>query len=173
MPRLKVYRTPIGFHDAYVAATSQKAALEAWGADANLFARGVAEIVADPKLTKEALSQPGAVIRKARGTTAEHINALPKTKAKTPHAEAGKASSSARPPRCSPPRPSREAMDQAERALTEADTRHSEERRIMVEREKALAAEKRKLDRDQQKELDRLQRAFDRAKAEYQRKLRA
>jgi hypothetical protein len=27
---LKVYRTPIGFHDALVAAASQKAALEAW-----------------------------------------------------------------------------------------------------------------------------------------------
>jgi hypothetical protein len=35
MPRaakLKVFRTPIGFHDAYVAAPSQKAALEAWEA---------------------------------------------------------------------------------------------------------------------------------------------
>jgi hypothetical protein len=30
MPRkLKVFRTPIGFHDAYVAAPSRKAALEA------------------------------------------------------------------------------------------------------------------------------------------------
>lgn len=28
---LKVFRTAIGFHDAYVAATSRKAALEAWG----------------------------------------------------------------------------------------------------------------------------------------------
>ena len=34
MPKLKVYRTPIGFHDAYVAAPSQKAALDAWGSDA-------------------------------------------------------------------------------------------------------------------------------------------
>ena len=30
--RLKVFRTSIGFHDAYVAAPSRKAALEAWGA---------------------------------------------------------------------------------------------------------------------------------------------
>ena len=44
---LKVYRTPIGFHDAYVAAPSQKAALAAWGADANLFARGSAEQVTE------------------------------------------------------------------------------------------------------------------------------
>ncbi len=32
--KLKVFRTPAGFHDAYVAAPSRKAALAAWGADA-------------------------------------------------------------------------------------------------------------------------------------------
>jgi hypothetical protein len=42
--KLKVYRTPIGFHDAYVAAPSKKAALEASGSDANLFVRGIAEL---------------------------------------------------------------------------------------------------------------------------------
>lgn len=31
---LKVYRTPIGYHGAYVAAAGQKAALAAWSADA-------------------------------------------------------------------------------------------------------------------------------------------
>lgn len=35
--RLKVYRTPIGFHDTYVAAPSQKAALAAWGSGHDLF----------------------------------------------------------------------------------------------------------------------------------------
>jgi hypothetical protein len=38
---LKVFRTPIGFHDDYVAASSRKAALEAWGGDADLFACGM------------------------------------------------------------------------------------------------------------------------------------
>src|SRR6185312_8207523 len=56
MPRkLRVFRTPIGFHDAYVAAPSRKAALAAWGAEANLFARGTAEQVSDPKLMLEPL----------------------------------------------------------------------------------------------------------------------
>lgn len=32
--KLKVFCTPIGFHDAYVAAPSQKAALEVWDTDA-------------------------------------------------------------------------------------------------------------------------------------------
>ena len=56
MPRaakLKVFRTPIGFHDAYVAAPSQKAAMEAWGSGTDLFARGEAELVTDPALTAE------------------------------------------------------------------------------------------------------------------------
>jgi len=77
MAKLKVFRTPIGFHDAYVAAPSRKAALAAWGADADLFARGVAELVTDPKLMAEPLEKPGEVIRRVRGTAAEHIAALP------------------------------------------------------------------------------------------------
>ena len=68
MPRkLKVFRTPIGFHDAYVATPTKKAALEAWGTDANLFARGTAEEVTDPKLTAAPLERPGEVIRVSRG----------------------------------------------------------------------------------------------------------
>ena len=74
--KLKVYRTPIGFHDAYVAAPSQKAALKAWGSDANLFARGVAEQVTDPALMKEALAKPGTIIRTLRGTAKEQLAAL-------------------------------------------------------------------------------------------------
>lgn len=66
MAKLKVYRTPAGFHDAYVAATSQKAALAAWGSDANLFARGIAEEVTDPALMAAPLDHPGEVIRVAR-----------------------------------------------------------------------------------------------------------
>lgn len=59
MANLKVFRTPAGFHDAYVAAPSQKAALKAWGSEADLFARGIAEKVTDPKLME-------APARKAR-----------------------------------------------------------------------------------------------------------
>ena len=40
MAKLKVFRTPIGFHDAYVAAPSRAAALRAWGADTDLFSTG-------------------------------------------------------------------------------------------------------------------------------------
>jgi len=79
--KLKVFRTPIGFHDAYVAAPSRKAALEAWGSDGDLFAQGLAEVVTDPKLTKKALARPGEVIRMRRGTEAEQLRALGKKRA--------------------------------------------------------------------------------------------
>jgi hypothetical protein len=170
--KLKVYRTPIGFHDAYVAAPSQKAALEAWGADANLFARGVAEVVTDPQLAKEPLSQPGVVVRKARGTAAEHIDALPTTKAKPRAAHVSKTLDEARSSEPRQPRPNRDTIERAEQALSEAEERHATEARAIVEREGQLAKEKRDLEREQQKERDRLQRSFDRAKAEYQKSLR-
>ena len=73
---LKVFRTPIGFHDAYVAAPTQKAALEAWGTDTNLFARGAAEQVTDPDLMTEPLERPGEVIKRLRATEAEQVAAL-------------------------------------------------------------------------------------------------
>ena len=75
--RLKVYRTVAGFHDAYVAAPSQTAALAAWGSEKDLFARGDAELVEDPDLTAAPLADPGTVIRLSRGTTAAQIAAMP------------------------------------------------------------------------------------------------
>jgi hypothetical protein len=76
--RLKVYCTPIGFHDALVAAPSQKAALEAWGASTNLFARGLAETVTDRALAEPALAEPGKVIKVSRGSKAEQLRAAAK-----------------------------------------------------------------------------------------------
>ena len=127
---LKVFRTPIGFHDAYVAAPSQKAALEAWGSDHNLFARGDAEIVTDPALTEEPLAKPGTVIKRLRGSTAEQIAALPpepERKPKTKEAEPKpKKPKAAEKPRR--PRPDRNALDAAEQVLAEAETRHADAR---------------------------------------------
>ena len=87
MPRkLKVFRTSTGFHDAYVAAPSQKAALEAWGADSNIFAQGIAEQVTDPTLMEGPLASPGKVIKRVRASADEHFaeldRAAPKKKAK-------------------------------------------------------------------------------------------
>lgn len=73
--KLKVFRTSIGFHDAYVAAPKRKAALAAWGAATDLFAIGSAEQVTDPKLMLAALDRPGEVVRQSRGSAAQHMEA--------------------------------------------------------------------------------------------------
>src|SRR3990170_4517223 len=120
MPRkLKVFRTATGFHDAYVAAPSRKAALAAWGADADLFARGVAEQVTDPKLTAGPLARAGEVIKVSRGDLSAQLRALgprrKKTKAKTegPEEEAEKPRKPAKPK----PPPRRDKVDAAGAAL--------------------------------------------------------
>jgi hypothetical protein len=70
-PKLKVFRTHLGFYDVIVAAPSQKAALEAWGAGSNLFVHGFASVVADPALTEAALRKPGVVLKRQFGSQGE------------------------------------------------------------------------------------------------------
>jgi hypothetical protein len=67
-PKLKVFHTHLGFYDVIVAAPSQKAALEAWGAGSNLFTHGFASVVTDPELTKAALRKPGVVLKRQFGS---------------------------------------------------------------------------------------------------------
>ena len=120
--KLKVFRTPIGFHDAYVAAPSQKAALEAWGADGNLFAQGIAEQVTDPKLMDEPLASPGEVIKRVRGSTDEHFAALDRTARKPKSKPIGEEKDEAPRSKAKPkPRPRRDELDAAEQALEKAE----------------------------------------------------
>ena len=45
-----------------------KAALEAWGAGANLFHQGFAQQTDDPVIVKATLTRPGVVLRRPVGT---------------------------------------------------------------------------------------------------------
>lgn len=152
---LKVFRTPIGFHDAYVAAPSQKAALQAWGTDTDLFARGVAEQVTDAALMEEPLAHPGDVIRKTRGTVDDHLAALPATPKRKP-TDAPPAKPRRRKPK---PRPSRSKLDQAEQAIEEAERRYDAARHDLAAREAALRKERQALDSDRDRERERLETA--------------
>lgn len=165
--KLKVFRTAAGFHDAYVAASSRKAALAAWGSDADLFARGVAEEVTDPALTEEPLARPGEVVKRSRGSAAEQFAALPldppKAKAKAKagaksKSSAGRASAPAR------PKPSRDALEGAEAALAQAEARHRAAQDDLAERQAALDREKRAVAAEWRRERERLEEA--RAEAE-------
>ena len=172
-PKLKVFRTPIGFHDAYVAAPSQKAALAAWGADSNLFASGSAELVEDPELTREPLARPGEVIRRLRGTLAEHVAALPrKAEGKSEGAKAASSAARSREreePRPAPaakpkPRPARTPLDRAEAALEALDQRQRGEQAELSRRRAELEAQRRKLDAKHERERDKLVQRLDAAR---------
>lgn len=75
-PRIKVFKTRIGFHEWVVATSSQAAALEAWDISRNLFATGEAETTDDPKAIEAALSDIGKpVALKASSAKAPKANA--------------------------------------------------------------------------------------------------
>ena len=164
MPRpLKVFRTAIGFHDAYVAAPTMKAALAAWGADRNLFASGRAERVTDPKLTKAPLAKPGKVIKVLRGTEAEQFAALEASAPRPARMGKRPASPSSRPA----PKPSRTALDRADKALAAAQARHEKALDALAKREAALRAERHAIARRWDEELTALEEARARAKSAY------
>jgi hypothetical protein len=165
MPRaLKVFRTAAGFHDAYVATTSRKAALEAWGADVDLFSRGVAEQVTDEALMTEPLKRPGEVIMKSRGGLADQLKALGPKKKPRKKADAGKS----RPPdpRKGKP-PTRERLDNAEGALDEASQRHAAARARLEKERDAIERKLAALEATQANELARLKQRRDAAREAY------
>lgn len=173
MPRkLKVFRTPTGFHDAYVAAPSRKAALAAWGADADLFARGTAEEVTDPRLMAEPLRHPGEVIRVSRGDLAAQLKALgprkkpPRSGAKqAPAAEPKPAAKAAKPP------PKRDKVDQADEALAAAQARQAKERATLEKERAAIERQIDALEARHEKEIERIEQRRDKAQAAYRRAL--
>ena len=176
--KLKVFRTPIGFHDAYVAAPSQKTALEAWGADSNLFAQGIAEQVEDPKLAEAALERPGEVVKVLRGSEDEHVAALGKGGGGKKSPSTG----SAGPPPLQKqgrmktvrlPKPSRDALDAAEEALEKAEKNQRKSLRKIDEQMERLDRERRDLQRRHESERDELAEERDRARKDYEREMRA
>ena len=181
MPRkLKLFRTAIGFHDAYVAAPSRKAALEAWGAEGDLFQQKLAEEVGDDAaMLAQASGRPGEVIRKLRGSAAEHVEALGKTprpggKAAPGKPGAGRAGGAraARPaPKPRAAKPSRAALDKAERALARAEAAHRDELETLRAEQDALDARRRALERRFDERRAGLAQSLDEARRAYRSKL--
>ncbi|MBB3858786.1 type IV secretory pathway VirB10-like protein [Novosphingobium hassiacum] len=162
MPRaLKLFRTAIGFHDAYVAAPSRKAALDAWGTDKDLFARGVAEQVDDRDLFKRLAETPGEVFRRARGSAKDHLDALP------PEEPAPK-----KQPRApKPPRPKNDAVRKARAALDALESEQADEAAALRRKEAELARERRVMEQAHVRALDDAQRQLEELQAEYDRAL--
>jgi hypothetical protein len=78
--KLKTFVTSLGFFDQAIAAPSMKAALEAWGADSNLFHQGAAKQTEDPEIVAATMAAPGIVLKRPVGSSGpfrEHAE-LPK-----------------------------------------------------------------------------------------------
>ena len=170
--KLKVFVTPIGFHDAYVAAPSQKAALEAWGADSNIFAAGIAEQVTDPKLMEEPLANPGKVIKKVRGSADEHFAELDRSASKKPaRAKSGEVVE-IKPEAKPKPKPKRDELDAAEEALEKAAKKQRKKLTELDGEIQALERKRCELQRTQETERDKLEATRDKARSSYERAMR-
>lgn len=165
---LKVYRTSTGFHDAYVAAPSKKAALAAWGAGKDLFAIGSAEIVTDPALTAEPLANPGRIVKRSRGNLAVQLAAMPAEKERG--ASARKPKSDAHKTKPKPP-PSRARLDAAEAAVQAFEDEASAAMAALRRREEELRQERQALDRRHAATAEKLERALAQARERYERAL--
>lgn len=189
MPRkLKVFRTAVGFRDAYVAAPSRAAALRAWGTSKDLFARGAAEEVSDPALAEAALAASGDIVYRTRGSLEEQVAALgdlPKAKGAQRTKEGGARRGNAKgkgskaktfpdkPRKLAVPRPSRAEWDAAEQALAAfAEARTTAEAEMQA-REQALAAERSRMEQRFDAQRSQLEEAAEAARAAYQKALRA
>jgi hypothetical protein len=151
--KLKTYQTSLGFFDLAIAAPSMKAALEAWGADSNLFHQGAAKESDDPDVIAAARKKPGVVLRRpvgSNGSFSEHAD-LP-----TDLGDGGRPAKGARKPERRKPKVAARPVDKAaERKGALAYER--EQRRREGERARQEAT--------RQKERERRQQAVDRAQA--------
>lgn len=182
MPKLKVYRTPVGFHDAYVAAPSQKAALEAWGSEADLFARGVAERVTDPALEAMPLSRPGEVIKVMRdGGEGQFDGAAVKRaeKRKVRHKEASSTQSlPLQPARKAPrkakkPRPSRDVVNRLEAAMAEEEQSFRKALVSLAAEEQEIRTRRQALRSTHERFVQKQDAALSKARADFHRRLEA
>ena len=164
-PKLKVFTTPIGFHDAMVAAPSWAAALRAWGSDHDLFARGAAFEVTDPDLMQEPLAKPGKVVRRLRGSEAEQFAALPRDRPDADKARSRKAGATKVAPKR--PKPSTGDLERAEASLQTAIKRHREADAEAKARVDAAQRDRADLQRQQRNEENKLREARDEAQAAY------
>lgn len=161
--KLKTYQTSLGFFDQAIAAPSMKAALEAWGADSNLFHQGAAKQSDDPDVIAATMAKPGVVLKRpvgSKGPFSEHPG-LP-----TELGRGGKPSGTARKaPARKPAKSAGRPVDSAAERKAAAAYERDEKRRERA-RAKAEAAAQRERER-RREAVDKAQAAFDAAEGEH------
>ena len=140
--KLKVFQAQFGFFDTVVAASSQAAALRAWGVHQNLFASGEAKVTTDSAAIAAALKHPETPLRRAVGSNDPFL-LEPTSLPKVPHAPkraTTKAAAKTKAAAPSKPPADRSKLDAAEKALRSLDdNRKKEEARFRHEAEELEA----------------------------------
>lgn len=161
--KLKTYQTSLGFFDLAVAAPSMKAALEAWGADSNLFHQGAAMQSEDPDVIEATMAAPGVVLKRPVGSSGpfkEHAE-LPTDLAGDGPKKAGRKSAGRQ-----PQNPSKRSHDEAADRKAALAFEKEQERR---ERERAKEEAARQKERERrQHAVDKAQGAFDAARRKHE-----
>ena len=161
--KLKTYQTSLGFFDLAVAAPSMKAALEAWGADSNLFHQGAAMQSEDPDVIEATMAAPGVVLKRPVGSSGpfkEHAE-LPTDLAGDRSKKAGRKSAGRQ-----PQKPSKRSHDEAADRKAALAFEEEQKRR---ERERAKEETARQKERERrQHAVDKAQGAFDAARRKHE-----
>jgi hypothetical protein len=161
---LKTYQTSLGFFDLAVAAPSMKAALEAWGADSNLFHQGAAKQSEDPGVIAATMAAPGVVLKRPVGSSGPFKeNAELPTNLASDNISNKPGSRSVRPkPQKHPKRPTDQPANQEAALAFE-----QEQKRRERERAKEEAAQRKERER-RQKAVDTAQSALDAARRKHE-----
>jgi len=165
--KLRTYQTSLGFFDQAIAAPSMKAALEAWGADSNLFHQGAARESDDPDVIAATMAKPGVVLRRpvgSNGPFGEHAD-LPVNLGRQgkPKKAASKAASKAAGPKAKKTR-GRPIDEVAEKKAALAYER--EQNRRERDRAKAEAARQKEIER-RREAMAKAQKALDEGQEEH------
>ena len=128
--KLQVFQAQFGFFDTVVAASSQAAALRAWGIHQNLFASGEAKVTTDSAAIAAALKHPETPLRRAVGSN-DPFRLEPTSLPKVPNAPkmaTTKAAAKTKPAKAlAKPPADRSQLDAAEKALRSLDDNRKRE----------------------------------------------
>ncbi len=140
--RLKVFQAQFGFWDCVVAASSQAAALRAWGTRQNLFADGEAREITEEHAVAAAVAHPETPLRRAVGSSDPFSlePRLPQMPAAAPR-PASRASAKPKPTRAPTAPPDRGALDAAEAALLRLEAERGRQEAELERRRAALESE--------------------------------
>jgi hypothetical protein len=160
--KLKTYLTSLGFFEQAIAAPSMKAALEAWGADSNLFHQGAAKESTDPEIVAATMKKPGVVLKRPVGSDGPFGE---KAELPTNLGENGRKNS---PPAKPPARKVKPSPTKPDKAADTKAAQSYERERQRREREEAKEEAARRKERERrQQAVDKAQAALDEAQQEH------